>query len=374
MSIDRYRYGAHVAARAVQRAWSELRRAVRLRSPAAAAGAGHISTFALFRRAAEPLGIEILDLGSGAFELRHGGEVRRFQETTSDLESAFSYWVTGHKHMTFELLRRAGVSELPRYRLHSLSSAEEARRELRERGRKVVVKPCFGTSCSLGVTVGIASERELSRAIYTALCHDRQYLVEDFVEGDSFRLLVSSGRLVSAVRRLPASVTGDGVRTIRELIEHENARRSLDRGLTAMFPIDVVPDLRRHLEAQGWSLRSVPGPGERVFVRAVSNFCTGGEAEDVTDLVCGATVELCRRVTAELRIVLAGIDVITRDIGRPLGETGGVINEINTCPGLLPHYAARNANPARDVVREILLDLFPSARSRGDSSSSVHAG
>ena len=141
-----------------------------------------------------------------------------------------------------------------------------------------------------------------------------------------------------------------------------------------MFPIQVTAELKRHLEALGKRLRSVPGPGERVPLRAVSNFSSGGEAEDVTDLVCGATVELCRRVAAELRIALAGIDVITRDIGRPLGETGGVINEVNTCPGLHLHYAARNADPARDVIREILLDLFPSARHGGDSSSSVHAG
>lgn len=356
MSSDHYRYGAHVAAHAMQRALLKLRRSSR-----AEAGDRCRTPMMIFRVAAEPLGIELRDLGCDAFELRHGERVRRFQEMTNDLENAFTYWATGHKHMTFEMLRAAGVSELPHHRVHTLSTAEDARREFRQRGRAVVVKPCFGTSGGRGVTVGITKEGDLNRAIYTALCHDRQYMVEDFVEGENFRLLVSSGRLLSAVKRIPASVTGDGAGNLRELIERENARRSLDRGPTALYPIPLDDDVRRHLKAQGRSLRSIPGIGEKVFVRSVSNFRSGGEAEDVTDRVCGATVELCRRVATELRIVLAGIDIITRDIGRPLGETGGVINEVNTSPGLNLHYAARNADPARDVAREILLDMFPAA-------------
>jgi cyanophycin synthetase len=367
MSSDHYWYGAHVAASAVQRALLRLRRAWKSEP----AGQG-LSPVEIFRLAAEPLGIEVRDLGCEAFELRHGDRVRRFQEMTCDLENGFALWVTGHKHMTFEMLRRAGISELPHYRVHSLASAEAARRDFRQRGRKVVVKPCFGTARGMGVTVGITTERELNRAIYTALCHDRQYLVEDFVEGDNYRLLVSSGRLIAALKRLPASVTGDGLRTIRELIERENARRSLRRGLTALSPIRLDADLERHLAAQGKSLRSVVGPAERISLRSLANVSLGGETEDVTPSVCTATVELCRRVTAELGVALAGIDIITRDIGRPLSETGGVINEVNTSPGLRLHYAARNGDPARDVARELLLDMFPSARPARDARGFQH--
>lgn len=357
LSPDHCIYGAHLAAHVVQSALDRLRRVWR-----AETGGRCPSPVPLFRRAAGPLGIEVRDLGCDAFELRHGDRVRRFQGMTSDRENAFAFWVTGHKQMTFDLLRAAGVAELPTYRVHSLGSVEAARREFRERGRPVVVKPCFGTSRGDGVTVGITSEGELSRAIYTALCHDRRCLIEDFVEGDSYRLLVLAGRLISAVRRIPPGVTGDGVRTIGELIARENARRSLDRGPRALRPIVLDADLAQHLRAQGRSLRSVPAQGETVLVKRVSNFSAGGEAEDVTERVSRATVELCRRVTAELRIDLAGIDVLTRDIARPLGETGGAINEVNTSPGIDVHYAVRNADQARDVAREILLHLFPSAR------------
>src|SRR5690349_16914369 len=100
MTSDHLRYGAHVAANALERAVRKLRRARktgphrRLATP-----------MDFFRWAAEPLEIACHDLGCGAFELRHGENVRRFQEMTTDLESAFAYWVTGHKHMTFEMLR-----------------------------------------------------------------------------------------------------------------------------------------------------------------------------------------------------------------------------------------------------------------------------
>ena len=368
MTPDHCRYGAHVAARAIQKAFLEIRRSWR-----AEPDSQGLSAIEVFRLAVEPLGIELRELGCGAFELRHGGDVHRFQEMTSDLENAFTYWLTGHKHMTFETLREAGISELPHDKMYSIRSIEEARRDFRERRRAVVVKPCFGTSGGQGVTVGITNEKDLRRAIYSALCHDRQFIVEDFVAGESFRLLFLDGRLLSALRRLPASVTGDGVATVQELIDRENARRSRLRGFAALYSIQVDHDVRRHLEAQGRSLRAVPAAGERVFLRSVSNFGSGGETEDVTDLVCDETVDLCRRIVKVLRIKLAGIDIITRDIGLPISETGGVINEVNTSPCLNLHYAVRNADKAKDVAREVLLDMFPSARAQAAAATSTTA-
>lgn len=367
MLVDHCLYGAHAAARAVRNILVRLRRPRREgvdRQVLRPAG--------VFRVAAEPLGIEVRDLGHDAFELRHGAEARLCHEMTTDQEDAFTYWVTGHKHMTFELLRKAGITEIPRYRVYTLSTAAEARRDFRERGRRVVTKPCFGTAGGEGVTVGIETERELRRGMYAALCHDRELMVEDFVEGDSYRLLVCSGRLISAVKRIPPSVVGDGTATIRELIDRENARRSRLQGVTALHTIKLGDGTDRLLRSQGKSLRAVPRAGERVFVTSISNFGLGGEAEEVTDLVCADTVDLCRRVADALRIRLAGIDLITSDIRRPLRETGGVINEVNTSPGLLPHYAVRNREKARDVAREVLLDMFPSARP--EAAASVAAG
>nr|HQU71074.1 hypothetical protein [Calditrichia bacterium] len=53
-------------------------------------------------------------------------------------------------------------------------------------------------------------------------------------------------------------------------------------------------------------------------------------------------------------IDLLGVDLITPDVSRPLDEVGGVINEINTNPGLHHHYLVNNLSRENRVAERII--------------------
>jgi len=83
--------------------------------------------------------------------------------------------------------------------------------------------------------------------------------------GHHYRLFVIDGRLVTAVRWMPARVAGDGVHTIEELLA--NANRDPGRGEAYGYDFDfgkkrarMAPnaEMMRMLGAQGYALSSVP--------------------------------------------------------------------------------------------------------------------
>src|SRR4029079_11659039 len=93
------------------------------------------------------------------------------------------------------------------------------------------------------------------------------------------------------------------------------------------------------LTEQGFGPDSIPTAGTKVLVRCNANLSTGGTATDVTDMV---HPEIARRAVDAARMVgldIAGLDVIAKDISRPLREQGGAVVEVNAGPGLRMHLA-----------------------------------
>ncbi|NIT59897.1 MAG: hypothetical protein GWN00_27860, partial [Aliifodinibius sp.] len=77
-----------------------------------------------------------------------------------------------------------------------------------------VVKPRRGTSGGVGITARVTSVKQFEKSFYLASLYDKYVMVEEFVEGENIRLLILQDQLLSAVRRVPAYITGDGRSTI----------------------------------------------------------------------------------------------------------------------------------------------------------------
>ncbi len=308
---------------------------------------------------AKDLNIVVEDIGYGAYEFKHGNTIRRLTaDFKFDLENTFTFWLAGHKHLTYCLLEKYGITCLPFYKVYSFDTITDAKRTFLNRRKPVVIKPCFGTSGGQGVTVNIRDIRNLNKAVCNALMHDRYFLMEDFIEGEHFRVLLLKGRLLGVSKRIPAKITGDGHNSIKKLIQRENAKRLKDDPITALYPINIDSEVKHTLGRYDISLEFVPPKGKEIFVRSIVNLHAGGEVEDVTKLVNDDIVNVCQKVTKIMDIFLAGIDVITSDITKPLSETEGVINEVNTSPGLDAHYKVRNQEERRDVAKDILIEMF----------------
>ena len=283
-----------------------------------------------------------------------GSKQRRIQAAEMDVTSAIAEAIAQDKELTKKLLAAAGVP-VPTGR--AVTDVQDAWRAALEIGLPVVVKPNDGNQ-GKGVTVNISTEEELRKAYATATEFRDDVLVERYMPGNDFRLLVVGDKMVAAARRDPPIVLGDGVQTIAQLVEQVNLdpRRGAGHS-TSLTKIRFDDIARACLGAQGLTEASVPAVGQRVNLRNNANLSTGGSATDVTDDV---HPEVAARAIAAAHMVgldICGVDLVCNSILRPIEEQGGGIVEVNAAPGLRMHLAP-SFGKSRDVGKAIIASMF----------------
>jgi cyanophycin synthetase len=287
-------------------------------------------------------------------QLGWGSRQRRIQAAETDTTSAIAESIAQDKDLTKAVLHAAGVP-VPLGR--PVENLEEAWRFAQEIGLPVVVKPLDGNQ-GKGVTVNIV-DREHFGIAYNAANKYGQVLVEKFLPGQDFRLLVVGDKLVAAARREPPLVVGDGVHTVRQLVEQVNADPRRGEGhATSLTKIRFDDIAVARLKVQGLEPESVPEKGQRVILRNNANLSTGGTATDVTDEV---HPEVAARAVAAARMVgldICGVDVVCESMQRPLEEQSGGIVEVNAAPGLRMHLTP-SYGKGRDVGQAVIDYMFP---------------
>jgi cyanophycin synthetase len=239
-----------------------------------------------------------------------------------------------------------------------VADAEDAWAAACDIGTPVVVKPQDGNQ-GRGVATNLTTREQVLGAYEAAVKESRCVLVEHYIPGNDYRLLVVGQKVVAAARREPAQVVGDGLRTIAELIKLVNSdpRRGDDHA-TSLSKIRLDAVSLAVLTEQGYTPASIPPAGSVVLVRRNANLSTGGTAIDVTDRV---HPEIAARAVDAARVVgldVAGVDVVACDISRPLEEQGGGIVEVNAAPGLRMHLEP-SIGISRPVGEAIVDLLFP---------------
>lgn len=287
--------------------------------------------------------------------LGHGARQKRISTAETSRTGAIAEQIAQDKELTRELLKQVGVP-VPEGR--PVADAADAWAAAREIGGPVVVKPRFGNH-GRGVTTNLSTREQVVAAYALALEMTAEIVVERFAQGEDFRLLVVNGALIAAARREPAQVVGDGVHTVAVLVERVNRdpRRS-DGHSTPLSVIQLDPIALMTVAEQGYHAGSVPPAGTTVVIRRNANLSTGGTATDVTDDV---HPEVAARVVEASQVIgldVAGVDVIARDISRPLEDQGGIIVEVNAGPGLRMHLEPSAGRP-RPVGEAVVDSLFP---------------
>ncbi len=284
-----------------------------------------------------------------------GSKQRRIQAAEIDRTSAIAESIAQDKELTKKLLDAAGVP-VPKGR--PVSDAADAWVAAQEIGLPVVVKPRDGNQ-GKGVTVNVSSREEVMAAYAVAEEFGDEVLIERFLPGSDYRLLVVGDRLVAAARREPPLVIGDGQHTVKQLVDKVNADpRRGDGHATSLTKIRFDEVALARLKEQGLSADSVPAKGTRVILRNNANLSTGGTATDVTDDV---HPEVAARVVTAARMIgldIAGVDVVCESVLRPLEEQSGGIVEVNAAPGLRMHLSP-SFGKGRDVGEAIIDMMFP---------------
>lgn len=290
-------------------------------------------------------------------QLGYGANQKRIQATVTSETSSIGVELACDKEDTKYLLEQAEV-EVPKGEIiRRESSLKEACNYV---GYPLVVKPVDGNH-GRGITVNIQGYEEAVVAFRNAKesSSSGRIIIEKYVVGEDYRLLVINHRLVAAAKRTPAHVIGDGKSTVQQLIDSVNSDPRRGYGHEKELTQITVNELTRNIIYDaGYTLKSILPAGERLILKDTANLSTGGTAEDVTDIVHPANISMAERISKIIDLDICGIDIMTTDITQPLSETGGAVLEVNAGPGFRMHLAPTSGLP-RNVAAPVIDKLFP---------------
>ena len=279
-----------------------------------------------------------------------GSKQKRIQAAETSFTSAIAEAIAQDKELTKNLLHASGVA-VPYGR--PVEDEDDAWAAAQEVGLPVVVKPQDGNQ-GKGISVNLTSEEQVRKAYRVAIEFRDDIMVEKYLPGHDWRLLVIGDKLIAAARRDPPLVIGDGTHTVRELVDIVNSdpRRS-DGHATSLTKIRFDEIALARLAEQGYTADSVPPRGVRVILRNNANLSTGGTATDVTDDVHPDLAAAAVAAAQTVGLDIAGIDVVCDTILKPLEDQGGGIVEVNAAPGLRMHLDP-SFGKGRDVGKAII--------------------
>jgi cyanophycin synthetase len=279
-------------------------------------------------------------------QLGYGVRSRRIWTAETDRTSAIAETISRDKDLARSLLQSCGVP-VPEGQV--VDDADEAWDAVDDVETPLIIRPAkglHGRSVFAGETP--QPTRENVDAAYAAAdATGCAVLVERHIEGSEHRLLMVGGKLVAATRSEIVSVIGDGRSTISELVA------ATQKDLVLATNSEAIGEIAQ----QGFTPDTVPPLGREVVILS-----TGTHAHDITDNVHPATAEMAALAARVIGLDIAGVDVVCKDISRPLESQGGAIVDVNAGPGLLMHIKPASGEP-RPVGKAIVEHLFPN----GDS-------
>ncbi len=292
----------------------------------------------------------LVQLGQGVYQ-------HRIRATMTSATPALAVDIAGDKKLTNALLAAAG---LPVPRSQVVTSADDAVRAARRIGFPVVTKPLDGNH-GRGVSLELRTDAAVRKGFALAEPEARRerVVVESYVAGNDYRVLVVGGVMAAIAQRVPAHVIGDGRQTVAELVEETNAdpRRGIGHE-KVLTKIKVDAASIELVKSEGYSMDDVPPEGEMVKLKLTGNMSTGGISIDRTYEAHPDNVEIAEEAARVVGLDVAGIDFITPDISQPVRETGGAIVEVNAAPGFRMHTHPTEGEP-QFVAKPVIELLFP---------------
>lgn len=291
-------------------------------------------------------------------QLGYGKNQQRFQATITGNTSSIAVDIACNKELTKTMLDDAAIP-VPTGGL--VVDEEDLEDVIKKIGYPIVLKPLDGNH-GRGQSINVKDWETAKIGLVHAQKVSRKVIVERFVTGYDFRILVIDHKMVAAARRVPANVVGDGVLNIQELIDKENLdpRRGYGHE-NVLTEIEVDKDTEDLLKKLEYTLETIPQKGEIVYLKSTANLSTGGTSIDVTDMVHPDNIMTMERISKIIGLDVCGIDVMAENLTQPLKESGGVILEVNAAPGFRMHLAPSEGLP-RNVAAPVVDMLYPAGK------------
>ncbi|MES2557507.1 MAG: cyanophycin synthetase [Bacteroidota bacterium] len=289
------------------------------------------------------------------YMLGYGRNQQLFRATVMGTTTNLGVESAGCKWFTKNALEKAGISVPKGIVIYEKSELEEAMETI---PFPLVIKPSDGNH-GRGITTNICDRETVFKAAKQAWKISDKIIAEQYVQGDDYRFLVINYKLVAVAKRTPASVTGNGICTIRELITITN--NNPDRGSgheKILTTIKIDSHTKNLLREQVLNLDEILPAGKEILLKRTANLSTGGTSTDVTDSVHPYNVFLAERIARIFQLDVCGIDIMAKDVAQPLHPENGAVLEVNAGPGFRMHTHPSKGTP-RDVAKPVMDMLFP---------------
>lgn len=288
-------------------------------------------------------------------QLGYGINQMRFQATITCKTSSIAVDIACNKEQTKKMLDAASI---PVANGGICVDEDDLDDVIQKIGYPIVIKPLDGNH-GKGASINVKTREDAVDGLAYAKKYSHRVIVEKFITGHDFRVLIIDNKLVAAAKREPAHVKGDGKQTIQQLIEETNKdpRRGYGHE-NVLTQIDVDRDTTDLLEKLNYTLETVPKKGEVVYLKSTANLSTGGTSIDVTDMMHPENIFLCERISRVIGLDICGVDIMAENLTQPLKENGGCILEVNAAPGFRMHLAPSEGLP-RNVAAPVIDMLYP---------------
>ncbi|WP_293893526.1 cyanophycin synthetase [Flavobacterium sp.] len=288
-------------------------------------------------------------------QLGYGINQMRFQATITCKTSSIAVDIACNKEQTKKMLDAASI---PVANGGICVDEEDLDEIIKKIGYPIVLKPLDGNH-GKGASINVKTREGAVEGLAYAKKYSHRIIVEKFITGYDFRVLIIDNKLVAAAKREPAHVKGDGKHNIQQLIEETNKdpRRGYGHE-NVLTQIDVDRDTTDLLEKLNYILETVPKKDEVVYLKSTANLSTGGTSIDVTDMMHPENIFLCERISRVIGLDICGVDIMAENLTQPLKENGGCILEVNAAPGFRMHLAPSEGLP-RNVAAPVIDMLYP---------------
>ena len=288
-------------------------------------------------------------------QLGYGINQMRFQATITCKTSSIAVDIACNKEQTKKMLDAASI---PVANGGICVDEDDLDDVIQKIGFPIVIKPLDGNH-GKGASINVKTREDAVDGLAYAKKYSHRVIVEKFITGHDFRVLIIDNKLVAAAKREPAHVKGDGKHNIQQLIEETNKdpRRGYGHE-NVLTQIDVDRDTTDLLEKLNYTLETIPKKGEVVYLKSTANLSTGGTSIDVTDMMHPENIFLCERISRVIGLDICGVDIMAENLTQPLKENGGCILEVNAAPGFRMHLAPSEGLP-RNVAAPVIDMLYP---------------
>ncbi|RUR09433.1 cyanophycin synthetase [Legionella sp. km772] len=284
-----------------------------------------------------------------------GAHQKKMWATVSSQTNSIGVEIASDKALTKKMLRS---SFIPVPQGKTIRNLEDLEKALLILNFPLVIKP-FNGNHGRGVLTNINTKEKAILGFELAKKISHKVIIEEFIPGDDYRFLVVNYQVVAVAKRTPALIKGDGVNTVKQLIDQVNA--DPQRGIgheNILTAIKVDEETSAILIENNLSLDSVLPLNHILYLKSTANLSSGGTASDVTELVHPSNIKLAEKVARLIDLDICGIDVVAESINKPIQNNNGAVIEVNAGPGLRMHLQPTLGLP-RNVAAPILDMLYP---------------